>query len=262
MNGGERVHIFKGGVIIMRKAVISGASSGIGEACARLLAGSGWDVFLVARRRDRLDRIATETRAHVIELDVTKATEEDFQQVEKCDLLVNCAGGAFGVDVVAEADVDDWKKMYNVNVLGTLCMTQVLLPRLVESQGCIINITSTAALGGYEGGAGYCAAKSAQRALTQSLRLEMKGKPVRITELLPGMVYTPEFSLNRLRGDADKASSVYKDVDRPLTAEDVAQVVLMVAGLPPHVNIDELVVRPVAQRAQHALFRGDLHWHD
>ncbi|MFC7088197.1 SDR family oxidoreductase [Halomonas salifodinae] len=246
----------------MKTAVISGASSGIGEACARLLAEFGWEVFLVARRRDRLDEIASEINGHAIDLDVTKASVEDFKCVRTCDLLVNCAGGAFGVDVVEEADVDDWVKMYNVNVLGTLRLTQIFLPRLIESQGCVINITSTAALGGYEGGAGYCAAKSAQRALTQSLRLEMKGEPVRITELLPGMVHTPEFSLNRLQGDADRASAVYKDVDRPLTAEDVAQVVLMVSNLPPHVNIDELVVRPVAQRAQHALFRGALNWHD
>ncbi|MBT2772731.1 SDR family oxidoreductase [Halomonas sp. ISL-60] len=244
----------------MRTAVVTGASSGIGEACACLLARSGWDVFLVARRRDRLDKIAANTNAHIIELDITKATEEDFQQVKKCDLLVNCAGGAFGIDFVAESNADDWTKMYNVNVLGTLRMIQILLSRLVESQGCIINITSTAALSGYEGGSGYCAAKSAQRALTQSLRLEMKGKPVRITELLPGMVYTPEFSLNRLSGNADKANAIYKDVDRPLRAEDIAQIVSMVANLPSHVNVDELTVRPVAQRSQYALFRGDLNW--
>ncbi len=129
-------------------------------------------------------------------------------------------------------------------------------------QGAVINITSTAALGGYEGGGGYCAAKSAQRALTQSLRLEMKGVPVRITEVLPGMVHTPEFSLNRLRGDARRAESIYQDVDRPLTAEDVALVVVSVAEMPMHVNIDEIVVRPVAQRSQQALYRGELGWRD
>lgn len=246
----------------MKTAVITGASSGIGEACARLLAGGGWKVFLVARRRERLENIAREINGRAIVVDVTKAQEIDIGPVTHCDLLVNCAGGALGLDAVGQANADDWANMFNTNVLGTLRMTQLLLPRLVESQGCIMNITSTAALAGYEGGGGYCAAKSAQRALTQSLRLEMKGVPVRITEVLPGMVNTPEFALNRLRGDAEKARAVYENVDRPLTANDIAQVVVGVANLPAHVNVDEIVVRPVAQRAQHALFRGDLRWRD
>jgi NADP-dependent 3-hydroxy acid dehydrogenase YdfG len=244
----------------LKTAVITGASSGIGEACARLLAGSGWKVFLVARRRDRLENIAHEINGHAVALDVTNVRKADLGLVTRCDLLVNCAGGALGMDAVSQASADDWTSMFNINVLGTLRITQLLLPRLIESQGCIINITSTAALGGYEGGGGYCAAKSAQRALTQSLRLEMSGVPVRITEVLPGMVHTPEFSLNRFCGDVERARAVYENVDRPLTANDVAQVVVGVASLPAHVNIDEVVVRPVAQRAQHALFRGALRW--
>ncbi|MBJ7263146.1 MAG: SDR family NAD(P)-dependent oxidoreductase [Burkholderiaceae bacterium] len=246
----------------MKTAVITGASSGIGEACARLLARNGWNVFLVARRRDRLENIACEINGHAIVMDVTKAQEGNLRLVTHCDLLVNCAGGALGMNAVGEASADDWTNMFNTNVLGTLRMIQLLLPRLIESQGCVMNITSTAALGGYERGGGYCAAKSAQRALTQSLRLEMKGIPVRITEVLPGMVCTPEFSLNRFRGDFEKAKAVYENVDRPLTADDVAQVVVGVASLPAHVNVDEIVVRPVAQRAQHALFRGDLRWRE
>jgi NADP-dependent 3-hydroxy acid dehydrogenase YdfG len=246
----------------LKTAVITGASSGIGEGCARLLARSGWKVFLMARRRERLENIAREINGHAIILDVTKAQEVEIGLVTHCDLLVNCAGGALGLDAVRQANADDWTSMFNTNVLGTLRMTQLLLPRLIASQGCIINITSTAALGGYEGGGGYCAAKSAQRALTQSLRLEMKGVPVRITEVLPGMVHTPEFSLNRFCGDAERAKAVYENVDRPLSAEDIAQVVATVAELPAHVNVDEIVVRPVAQRAQHALFRGSLGWRE
>jgi len=244
----------------LKTAVITGASSGIGEACARLLARSGWKVFLVARRRERLENIAREIHGHAIILDVTKAKEDDIALVNRCDLLVNCAGGALGIDSVGQANAEDWTNMFNTNVLGTLRMTQLLLPRLIASQGCIINITSTAALGGYEGGGGYCAAKSAQRALTQSLRLEMKGVPIRITEVLPGMVHTPEFALNRFGGDVERVKAVYENVDRPLSAEDIAQVVATVAALPAHVNVDEIVVRPVAQRAQHALFRGNLGW--
>jgi NADP-dependent 3-hydroxy acid dehydrogenase YdfG len=214
----------------------------------------------VARRGDRLERIAGKTGGHAIVLDVTQAREEDLVQISECDLLVNCAGGAIGLDAVDTASAEDWTNMFNSNVLGTLRMTQLLLPRLIASQGAIVNITSTAALASYEGGGGYCAAKGAQRALTQSLRLEMKGVPVRITEVLPGMVHTPEFSLNRFRGDAERVSALYKDVDRPLSADDVAQVVAWVADQPAHVNVDEIVVRPVAQRAQHALFRGSLGW--
>lgn len=245
---------------ILKTAVITGASSGIGEACGRTLASRGWRVFLVARRGDRLEQIAGETGGHAIVLDVTQAREEDLVQIGECDLLVNCAGGAIGLDAVDRASAEDWTNMFNSNVLGTLLMTQLMLPRLIASQGTIVNITSTAALASYEGGGGYCAAKSAQRALTQSLRLEMKGVPVRITEVLPGMVHTPEFSLKRFRGDAERVSAIYEDVDRPLSADDVAQVVAWVADQPAHVNVDEIVVRPVAQRAQHALFRGSLGW--
>lgn len=244
----------------MRTAVVTGASSGIGEACARTLAHRGWQVFLVARRGERLKQIADEIQGHSIMLDVAQAQEENLAQVKGCDLLVNCAGGAFGMDAVSKSNTKDWEKMFNSNVLGTLRMTQLLLLRLIASQGCIVNITSTAALGGYESGGGYCAAKGAQRALTQSLRLEMKGVPIRITEVLPGMVHTPEFSLNRFGGDAERVKAIYENVDRPLSAEDIAQVVATVAELPSHVNVDEIVVRPVAQRAQHALFRGSLGW--
>ena len=245
----------------MKTAVITGASSGIGAACATLLADAGWEVYLVARRKDRLQEIAQKIHGHVITVDVATVQKLDLDEVNQCDLLVNCAGGALGLDSVSDANPDDWLRMYQMNVIGTLRMTQLLLSRLIASQGSVINITSTAALGGYEGGGGYCAAKSAQKALTQSLRLEMCGVPVRITEILPGMVKTSEFSLNRFRGNTEKADKVYENIDRPLTAEDIAEVVLWVSSLPAHVNVDEIVVRPVAQRGQYAVYRGQLHWH-
>lgn len=245
---------------ILKTAIVTGASSGIGEACGRTLARHGWRVFLVARRGDRLERIAADTGGYAIALDVTQAQEMDLAEVTSCDLLVNCAGGALGMDTVDMAAAEDWTSMFNTNVLGTLRMIQLLMSRLIASHGCIVNITSTAALAGYEGGGGYCAAKSAQRALTQSLRLEMAGVPVRITEVLPGMVHTQEFALNRFRGDAERVKRVYEHVDRPLSAEDIARVVVSIAELPVHVNVDEIVVRPVAQRAHHALYRGSLDW--
>jgi len=244
----------------VKTAIVTGASSGIGEACARALAEMDWTVYLVARRVDRITKIADEIKGFALGLDVTKVEDHDLADVKSCDLLVNCAGGALGIDKVENASIEDWTTMFNTNVIGTLRMTQIMLPRLIESQGCVINITSTAALGGYEGGSGYCAAKGAQRAMTQSLRLELKGTPIRITEVLPGMVHTPEFSLNRFRGDSEKANAVYEDIDRPLTGDDVAKVVAGIADLPSHINVDEIVVRPVAQRGQYALHRGDLNW--
>ena len=250
----------KNGELALKTAVITGASSGIGEACARILSSMDWNIVLIARRADRIQKIADEIGGQALSLDVTQVNKNDLDFVKKCDLLINCAGGALGLEKVEDAAVEDWSLMYNTNVLGTLKMTQALLPKLIEAQGCVINVTSTAAQGGYEGGGGYCAAKSAQRSLTQALRLEMKGVPIRITEVLPGMVYTPEFSLNRFRGDSEKAEAVYQGVDRPLTGEDVAQVVANVVSLPSHINIDEIVVRPVAQRGQYALHRGSLNW--
>lgn len=175
----------------MRTAVITSASSGIGAACARRLAKQGWTTVLLARRRERLEIVAVETGGQVLVADVTTITNGGLARVSRCDLLINCAGGAIGIDPVAQASADDWSAMFDGNVLGVLRLTQLLLPRLVAAQGHVVNVTSKAALGGYEGGGGYCAAKSAARALTQSLRLELIGTPVRITEVLPGMVHTP-----------------------------------------------------------------------
>ncbi|AKN71693.1 oxidoreductase [Streptomyces sp. PBH53] len=243
------------------KAVVTGASSGIGAATARRLAKDGFDVVAVARRAERLRALAEETGARPYALDVTddEAVRRFAAGLDSCDVLVNNAGGALGAESVAEADPADWERMYSVNVLGTLRVTQALLPLLrAGSGGTVVTVTSTAAFTAYEGGGGYCAAKYGERALTETLRLELCGEPVRVVEVAPGMVRTEEFALNRMRGDAERAASVYEGVDRPLTADDVAECVALAVGLPQHVNVDRLVVRPLAQAAQHKLHRGPL----
>jgi NADP-dependent 3-hydroxy acid dehydrogenase YdfG len=239
-------------------AVVTGASSGIGAATARRLAAEGFDVVAAARRVDRLHALAADSGCRPLALDVTDQSSVDAfaEAVDDCRVLVNNAGGAFGLDPIESADESDWQRMYDVNVLGTLRMTRALLPRLVASgDGVVVNLTSTAGHIVYEGGAGYTAAKHAQRAVTETLRLELCGRPVRVCEIAPGMVKTEEFSLVRFAGDADRAESVYAGVPGPLTANDVADCVAWVVTRPWHVNIDRLVVRPRAQAAQHKLHR-------
>jgi NADP-dependent 3-hydroxy acid dehydrogenase YdfG len=237
---------------------VTGASSGIGAATARRLAKEGFAVVAAARRADRLASLARETGARAVTLDVTDdaSVAALTAAVPECSVLVNNAGGAIGMEPVAEADPADWQAMFDVNVLGTLRVTRALLPRLVASgDGLIVNMGSTAGRIVYEGGAGYTAAKHALAAVTETLRLELCGQPVRVTEIAPGMVATEEFSLNRFRGDAARAGSVYRGVREPLTAEDIADVVAWVATRPPHVNVDLLVVKPRAQAAQHKVHR-------
>ena len=241
-----------------RTAVVTGASSGIGAATARRLAAKGFDVVAAARRRDRLDALAAETGARAVTLDVTDpasvATLAD--QVGDCAVLVNNAGGAIGLESVAEANEADWQQMYDVNVLGTLRVTKALLPAIVASgNGHVVVIGSTAGHVVYEGGAGYCAAKHALSAVAGTLRLELCGQPVRVSEIAPGMVATEEFSRTRFRGDADKAAAVYAGVRNPLLAEDIADCVAWVVTRPAHVDVDLLVVRPRAQAAQHKVHR-------
>ncbi|WP_204075304.1 SDR family NAD(P)-dependent oxidoreductase [Planotetraspora phitsanulokensis] len=242
-----------------KTAVVTGASSGIGEATARRLAAEGFDVVAAARRRDRLDKLATEVPSiRPATLDVT--SEESVaafaSSLDRCDVLVNNAGGAFGLESVAQGRLDDWQRMYDVNVLGSLRMTQALLPKLIESgDGVLLMLTSVAGLVSYEGGGGYCAAKHAQTSMTETLRLELVGEPVRIIEVAPGMVQTEEFSLTRFRGDAEKAAKIYEGVPNPLTADDIADVIAFAVTRPSHVNIDRLVVRPRAQAAQHKVYR-------
>lgn len=244
--------------------MVTGASSGIGAATARSLAEAGFSVVAAARRVDRLAEVAAATGGRPALLDVTDPASVAALAggLDDVALLVNCAGGAFGVDPVALADAGDWSRMYEVNVLGAQRMIRALLPALeAGAGGHVVNIGSTAGHGAYAGGGGYCGAKAALSSLTRSLRLELNGRPVRVTEIAPGMVATDEFSLNRYGGDRDRADQVYAGVDNPLTADDVASCVRFAATVPAHVDVDLLVVRPVAQAdnvtvARHPLRAG------
>jgi NADP-dependent 3-hydroxy acid dehydrogenase YdfG len=242
----------------IRTAVVTGASSGIGAATARGLAAAGFHVVLTARRADRIEALAKEIGGTAYPLDITdrKAVNAFAASLQRVDVLVNNAGGAFGADSVAAGNPDDWRAMYEVNVLGTLHVTQALLPKLTASgDGTIVVLSSTAGFVAYEGGGGYAAAKHGAHALAATLRLELSGEPVRVIEIAPGMVKTDEFALNRFGGDEQKANAVYAGVDEPLLAEDVADTVVWAVTRPSHVNIDLLVVRPRAQAAQHKVHR-------
>ena len=239
-------------------AVVTGASSGIGAASARALAAGGYRVVCVARRGDRITALAEEIGGTAVRCDVTDAgqvAELASAVGDRCDLLVNNAGGAVGQEPVAEADLDAWQAMYAANVIGAAAVTKALLPALVANRGQVIFITSVAADGPYEGGAGYCGAKAAERAIAGAMRLELVDQPVRIAEISPGMVKTDEFALTRYDGDRERADAVYAGVADPLSAEDVADCVAWVASRPAHVNIDRLTVRPRAQAAQHKVHR-------
>ena len=248
-------------------AIVTGASSGIGAATARRLAAEGFHVVATARRTDRLDTLVNEVSAAggvatAMTCDVTDDESVRTLAVRarelggRVTLLVNNAGGAHGLDPVESGSIGDWRWMYEVNVLGTLRVTQALLPALAQSgAGTVVVVSSTAGLGVYEGGGGYVAAKHAQTALAGTLRLELVGRPIRVVEIDPGMVKTEEFSLVRFRGDAERAAAVYEGVAEPLVAEDVADCIAWCATRPQHVNIDRLVVRPLAQAAQHKVHR-------
>jgi NADP-dependent 3-hydroxy acid dehydrogenase YdfG len=245
-------------------AVVTGASSGIGAATARRLAAEGFHVVAAARRLDRLEALVKEIgpAATAVECDVT--SDESVAGLAAAatslggpvTLLVNNAGGARGLDPVSAGSVDDWQWMFDVNVLGTLRATKALLPALEASgAGTIVTVGSTAAFTVYEGGGGYTAAKHAQGALVGTLRLEIVGKPIRVIEIDPGMVRTDEFSLKRLGGDQAAADKIYDGVAEPLVADDIADLIAFAATRPQHVNIDRLVVRPIAQAAQHKVYR-------
>lgn len=244
-------------------AVVTGASSGIGAATARGLAEQGYTVVLVARRVDRIRALAEElveeghdARPYALDVTDRAAVDAFAESLPACDVLVNNAGGAIGVDTVATADPADWRAMYELNVIGVLNMTQALLPKLIAGgDGTVLIVSSTAGHVVYEGGGGYVAAKHGAHTLAATLRLELCGEPVRVVEIAPGMVKTEEFSLNRLHGDAEAAEAVYAGVPDPLSAEDVADTVVWAVTRPPHVNIDLMVVRPRAQAAQHKVHR-------
>ncbi len=240
-------------------AVVTGASSGIGRAVARRLVTDGYVVIAAARRQERLDELAAQIGCRTLRCDVTNpddVTRLARSAGERVTLLVNNAGGALGLEPVAQADLGAYRTMFETNVLGTVAVTKALLPALIASgAGTIITVTSTAGQVAYEGGGGYNAAKFAEVAISDALRLELCGQPVRVCDIAPGMVASEEFSLVRFGGDADRAAQVYAGVEQPLTEDDIAECIAWMANLPQHVNIDKLTVRPLAQAAAHKVHR-------
>ena len=243
-------------------AVVTGASSGIGRATAARLVADGWRVLAVARREERLAELAAETGCEVLPVDVTDdasvaalvaRVEELFDG--SLNAVVHVAGGALGVETAAEADLEKWQRMYDINVLGAVRVTRALLPAVRASgRGDLLFLTSVAGHEAYPGGSGYNAAKAGEHMLAGALRLELNGEKVRVIEVAPGMVRTEEFSLVRL-GDQDAADAVYDGVEQPLTAEDCADVVSYALNAPHHVNLDLVTVRPLAQAAAHRVAR-------
>lgn len=252
----------------VRRVVVTGASSGIGEAAVRLFRSRGWDVVGVARRADRLSALAEETGADVFAADLTRQEDVDalrshLEATGPIHALVNNAGGARGLDSVEKSDVDDWVWMYEINVIATKRVITALLPLLREGarqtgHADILNLTSIAGHTAYVGGGGYNAAKFAEHALTEVLRLELNGEPIRVIEVAPGMVATEEFSLVRFGGDKQKRDAVYEDVPEPLSADDVAATIVDALERPRHVDLDLIVIKPVAQAAPYRFHKGEL----
>ena len=240
-----------------RVAVVTGASSGIGAATARRLAGEDFAVVVGARRMDRLEEVTRDIGATALPLDVTdtSSVEAFASAVPRCDVLVNNAGGALGLAPVAEADEEHWRWMYDANVLGTMRVTRALLPKLVDSgDGVLVNVGSIAGIEVYDGGAGYTAAKHALAAVTETLRRELLGQPVRVSSVDPGAVET-EFSVVRFGGDTERAAQVYAGMT-PLVAEDVADCIAWVVTRPSHVNIDQVVIKPRDQATAQRVHRA------
>ena len=241
-------------------AVVTGASSGIGAATVRALVASGYEVIACARRMDRLEALAAENSAITAHsLDITDQASVDQLATDLKDrrvtVLINCAGGAFDAATVLDSDPAIWSKTYDLNVVGTVRMVKAFSPQLQSSgAGHIVIISSTAGHVAYENGGSYVAAKHAETSLARTLRLELNGLPIRVTEIAPGMVKTEEFAKIRF-GDAERAANVYEGVSAPLTAEDVAEAIRWSVCLPAHFNIDSMVIRPVAQAANHKVHR-------
>jgi len=253
---------------IARRVVVTGASSGIGEATVRLFREHGWQVVAVARRSERLQALAAQTGAVAFVADVTNQVQVDaltefLRELGPIHALINNAGGAFGFATVEASDPEDWVRMFDVNVVGSKRVTSALLPLLRAGiapgfSASILMITSIAGHIAYEGGGGYNAAKFAQHAMTAVLRLELAGEPIRVIEVAPGMVKTEEFALVRFDGDQAKANAVYENVEDPLSAEDVAAAIVHAVELPPFVNLDLVTIKPVAQAAPHKVIRSVL----
>jgi NADP-dependent 3-hydroxy acid dehydrogenase YdfG len=245
-------------------AVITGASSGIGAATARLLASNGYHVIAAARRTERLAALAAEDKnIEAFTLDVTKQESIDsltkHLQAKPVSILINCAGGAFDSDPINDSDPEIWKKTYDINVVGSVRMVKAMTPLMQAfGRGHIVMISSTAGHRVYENGGSYVAAKFAETSLVETLRLELNGQPIRVTEIAPGMVKTDEFAKQRFSGDTEKAAKVYEGVTRPLVAEDVAEAIRWSVMLPTHFNVDSLVIRPLAQAQSHKVYRKPL----
>ena len=244
-----------------RVAVITGASSGIGAATAIALAKEGFRVIAVARRADRLSDLSKQsTLIESFTCDITQQSEVN-QLAEYCkdlsvEILINCAGGAFDAATILDGDPDIWEKTYEINVIATLRVTRAITPIMQSlGKGHIVIVSSTAGHRAYENGGSYVAAKFAVTSMAHTLRLELNGQPIRITEIAPGMVKTDEFALNRFEGNSDKAAKVYEGVEKPLTAEDVAESIRWSVTLPEHFNVDSMVIRPIAQAANHKVAR-------
>lgn len=243
-----------------RRAVVTGASTGIGEATVRLLRAHGWQVVALARRADRLQALAEETGCEWASIDLrdedaVRALAARLEESGPIDALVNNAGGALGAESVADADPDKWLAMFDRNVMTALHTTRAFLPAMCERGGDLVFLTSTAAHDTYPGGGGYVAAKHAERIIANTLRQELVGEPVRVMELAPGMVKTEEFALNRL-GSSEAAAKVYEGVAEPLVAEDVAEAIVWMLERPRHVNIDSMIIRPRAQATNTLIARG------
>ena len=242
-------------------AVVTGASSGIGAATAKLLAANGYHVIAAARRMDRLEALAASNpNIEARQLDVTDQESVDalakYLTGKPLTVVVSNAGGSFDGASIMDSDIDSWSKTFDVNVLGSVRVIKALTPHLRASgRGIIVILTSTAGHITYETGGSYTAAKHAEKALVQTLRLELNGEPIRVTEIAPGMVKTDEFALNRFAGDTDKAAKIFEGVSEPLTAEDVAEAIRWSIMLPDHFNVDSMTIRPLAQAAQHKVHR-------
>jgi NADP-dependent 3-hydroxy acid dehydrogenase YdfG len=240
-----------------RVAVVTGASSGIGEATVRSLAAAGFDVVAAARRVERCEAVVAEVGGRAMRLDVADpdSVAELAESVPEVSVVVNNAGGALGLEPVAEADEENWRQMYESNVMGVMRVTKALLPAMERGgDGHVVVIGSVAGVEVYPGGAGYTAAKHAANAVTRTLRLELLGKPIRVSEVAPGMVET-EFSLTRFEGDAEKAAKVYEGTT-PLSAEDVADAIAYVVTRPAHVDVDYLSIKPTHQATARDVHRA------
>ncbi|EWT03829.1 oxidoreductase [Intrasporangium chromatireducens Q5-1] len=246
-------------------ALVTGGGTGIGAAVAKRLAADGFDVIVAGRRREPLGQVVAELggSARFVVMDVADvdSVTAGIGGLERLDVLVNNAGGALGTSRIEDGDPAEWQQMFASNVLGTMQVTKAALPLLRRSpRATIVNVSSVAGQSVYEGGGGYTAAKHGTSVISETLRLELNGENIRVIDIRPGMVHTEEFSLTRLHGDQAAADRVYEGVDRPLLADDVAQCVAFAVALPQHVNIDTMVIKPVAQAASHKVHRGPIDW--